>query len=542
MLSPYTTHLKQQPALADLPFDRLSNVIQEAVKWGLLSPDPEIPSFLHLQPVLPYFLRNRSSSEDQQPQRIAVEKAFLDFYRELSQQLYTLITLKEADKKQFGLLLTHFEYENLLTELRFALREKASVIDPYGLLNEYLNFQQDHERGQEIDRQVVQFFETLSEEDLSGSLGKEFIFVLGATANRQLELKQYELAMKSYQKVLQMLEKVEVKLRQVLQANTYQQLGTVAQEQQKWQDAEVYYQQALQIKIECNKRYGQASTYHNLGIVAQEQRKWQDAEAYYQQALQIYVEYNDRYWQARTYHNLGIVAQRQQKWQNAEDYYQQALHIKIEYNDRYGQTSTYHQLGRLAQEQRKWQDAEDYYQQALHIKIEYNDRYGQASTYHQLGGLAQEQCKLQDAEAYYQQALQIYIEYNDRYKQGHTYHNLGVVAQEQCKLQEAEAYYQQALQIFIEYNDSYSQAHTYRGLGIVAREQGKWLEAQELFIQSLSIWQQYDDIHNSSIALNSLARLWQASHDASIVERVASLLKMSQEEAEKLLQDFISGA
>ncbi len=504
MLDAYTTHLKQQSVLADLPFDRLSDVIQEAVKWGLLIPDPNIPQFLRLQPVLPYFLRLRSSSQDQQPQRIAIEKAFQDLYQELSQDLAALITSKEADEREVGLLLIHFEYENLLTALRFALREKASVIDPYGLLNEYLNFQQDHERGQAIDRQVVQFFETLSEEDLSGSLGKEFISVLGTTANRQIRLKQYDLAMKSYQNVLQKLEKLDIEEKQ--------------------------------------RRMWQAGTYHNLGIVAEEQRQWQEAEGYYQQALQIFIEYNDRYGQAGTYHNLGIVAEEQRQWQEAEGYYQRALQIDRKHNDRYEQASTYHQLGMIAQEQGQWQEAEGYYQQALQIKLEYNDRYGQASTYHQLGVIAREQGQWQEAEGYYQQALQIKLEYNDRYGQAGTYHNLGVVAQVQRKWQEAEGYYQQALQIYVESNDRYEQARPYNNLGGLAQEQGQWQEAQELFIQSLSIFLEYDDTYNSSIALNGLARLWQASHDASIVERVASLLKMSQEEAEKLLQDIISGA
>ena len=81
-------------------------------------------------------------------------------------------------------------------------------------------------------------------------------------------------------------------------------------------------------------------TYHQLGIVAQEQRQWEQAEQYYQQALQIYIEYNDRYAQARTYHQLGIVAQEQRQWEQAEQYYQQALQIFIEYNDRYAQAAS----------------------------------------------------------------------------------------------------------------------------------------------------------------------------------------------------------
>ena len=36
-------------------------------------------------------------------------------------------------------------------------------------------------------------------------------------------------------------------------------------------------------------------TYHQLGTVAQEQRKWEQAQAYYLIALETYVAYNDDY-------------------------------------------------------------------------------------------------------------------------------------------------------------------------------------------------------------------------------------------------------
>ena len=187
----------------------------------------------------------------------------------------------------------------------------------------------------------------------------------------------------------------------------------MAQEQRKFEQAEQYYQQALQIKIEYNDRYNQASTYHQLGIVAQEQRsssrpssttsrpcssrsssttatprpaptislgsvaqeqrKFEQAQQYYQQALQLYIEYNDRYEQARTYHQLGIVAQEQRKFEQAEQYYQQALQISIEYDDRYEQASTYHQLGRVAEEQRQWDKAREYFLRALETYVAYQD-------------------------------------------------------------------------------------------------------------------------------------------------------------------------
>src|SRR5947208_6651302 len=57
-LDNYTSHLRQQPVLATLEFERWPEVLKEAANWGLLSPDPKIPRFLRLQPIFPYFLRN----------------------------------------------------------------------------------------------------------------------------------------------------------------------------------------------------------------------------------------------------------------------------------------------------------------------------------------------------------------------------------------------------------------------------------------------------------------------------------------------------
>jgi tetratricopeptide (TPR) repeat protein len=80
-------------------------------------------------------------------------------------------------------------------------------------------------------------------------------------------------------------------------------LGRVAQELREFEQARVYYQQALDIFIEFCDRYSQASSYHQLGRVAQELREFEQAKAYYQQALDIFIEFCDRYSQARTYHN-----------------------------------------------------------------------------------------------------------------------------------------------------------------------------------------------------------------------------------------------
>jgi len=375
-LSNYTEKLRQQPILADLPFEQWESVLQEATNWGLLSPHPDAPFILRLQPIFPYFLRNHLQSQPDYQE--AIDIAFRQHYDEIGGALVNLFESKEADDKQLGQVLVPFEYENLSKALDLALITQVSIENPYKALSYYLDTTQDHAQGLALSEGVLVRLENYPAETLQGQLGAEFVGVLDDIAKRQLLLKQYTPAAHSYQKALELIENladINEKQRGGMNASVYHQLGNVAQEQHQWQAAEQYYQKTLAIYIEFNEKYEQAGTYHQLGRVAQEQHQWQAAEHCYQKALAIYVEINDRYSQARTYHNFGYVAQEQQQWQAAEQYYQKALAIKIEFNEKYEQASTYHNLGLVAQEQQQWQQAKDYFLKALNTYVEFDDSH-----------------------------------------------------------------------------------------------------------------------------------------------------------------------
>jgi tetratricopeptide (TPR) repeat protein len=498
-LPQYTEQLKAQPAMAALHFERWQEVMQEAADWGLLAPHPAGGPFLRLQPILPYFLRQRLAQKGMEGVRQAVEAAFRQHYDGLGGAMYNLCQSKDAQEKQLGLFLVKLEYENLHTALFLALGAQVSILNLYAPLKLYLDAAQDQRGGLRLGEAVFEQLQTCPADVLSGQLGAEFVAVLDDIARRQLLLKQYTLAVAAYQKALEI-----------------------------WLSNQSSPPELI--------KQGSANIYHQLGRVAEEQRQWTQAEGYYQQALGIFIEFNDRNGQASTYHQLGMVAQEQRQWAQAEGNYQQALGIKIEFNDRYGQASTYHQLGIMAWEQRQWREAQAYYQQALAIMIEFNDRYGQAKTYHQLGRVAQEQRQWREAQAYYQQALGIYIEFNDRYGQASTYHQLGMVAQEQRQWAQAEKYYQQALAIMIEFNDRYAQASTYHQLGRVAQEQRQWAQAKQYFLTALVIYAPDPQENNFAIVFGSLARLWQESQDETLPAAVAGVLEVTEAEARELLK------
>ncbi|MEO6888932.1 MAG: tetratricopeptide repeat protein [Ktedonobacteraceae bacterium] len=378
MLEAYSDRLKQQPALATLPFEHWPQVIQEAKNWGLLSPDPAIPAYLRIQPTLPYFLRARLSLPEQAEILQAIETAFREHYNVLGNVLYDFLTSKEPEDRLRGKVLAGLEYENLVTALNLALAAQVSIARSYFALSKYLDATQDHQRGLELAQEVANRLQIYPIEKLSGPLGYEYVRVIDNIAMRQLLLKKFEDAEASYQKALSMLHEnsdldTETKKRQ--SGFLYHQLGIVAEEQRHWTEAETYLQQALQIKIDFDDRYSQASTYHHLGMVAQEQRHWSQAETYLQQALQITIDFDDRYNQAGTYHHLGVVAQEQRHWTQAETYLQQALQIYIDFDDRYNQARTYQGLGVVAYEQQQWSQAGAYYLQALEIFVAYQDAY-----------------------------------------------------------------------------------------------------------------------------------------------------------------------
>jgi len=320
----YTEKLREQPALAHLPFDRWDEVLREAINWGLLSPHPNMPGFLRLHPIFPYFLRSRLRTEKNAEVKQAVETAFYKYYDGMSSAMLELFESQEPLQRQLGQSLVRLEYENLFTALNLALKAQVSILNLCVCLSEYIDTTQDHHRGLELGETVLVRLEDYPNEILEGPLGAGLVGVIDEIGSRQLNLKLYTAAKVSYQRALRILsgqKALDAEIREKVKAGILHQLGRVAEKQRQWKQAEDYYNKALKIDIEFNDQYEQARTYHQLGIVAQEQRQWKQAEEYYSKALEINIDLNNRRSQASTYHNLGIVAQKQRQWKQAEQYY-----------------------------------------------------------------------------------------------------------------------------------------------------------------------------------------------------------------------------
>jgi len=275
---------------------------------------------------------------------------------------------------------------------------------------------------------------------------------------------------------------------------------------------------------------------NQLGKTHQSIREFDQAKLYFQEAIELSGELGDQRSEAEVLYELGIVYFRERNFQQARLFFEKSLNLKTHLGDRRNSAANYHLLGMVAQDLRDYEEARQNYQQALAIKIEFNDRYSQASTYHQLGNVAYLLRDYAEARQNYQQALAIYIEFNDRYSQAGTYHQLGNVAYLLRDYEEARQNYQQALAIYIEFNDRYGQAGSYGQLGLLAEAENNFTEAGQNLLQALAIFAQFQDQHSVEITVNNLSRLYQATQDQSLLEAMAKILGTTVEEIKPMLE------
>jgi len=90
-------------------------------------------------------------------------------------------------------------------------------------------------------------------------------------------------------------------------AETYHQLGTLAELRGELDEAESWCRRSLEIAEALNNRPGMADTYHVLGMVAQGRGKLDEAESWYRKSLEIEEALNNRLRMAITYSALGIL-------------------------------------------------------------------------------------------------------------------------------------------------------------------------------------------------------------------------------------------
>jgi len=251
--------------------------------------------------------------------------------------------------------------------------------------------------------------------ELDSTAGMLWFFFVSAQAQREVYSGRFDTAERTCHEILRMLQVEQASPRQ--QGNIaliYRQLGTVADDRGRVEEAADWYARALAIFEELDDRLGMADGYHQLGITAQHRGRLDEAADWYARALAIREELGDRPNAANDYHQLGIVAHDRGQLDEAADWFARALAICEELGDRPNAGKIYRQLAKVAHDRGRLDEAADWYARALAIYKELDDQlgmaescYGMAESYQQLGKVAKHEGRAEEAAGWYARALAI---------------------------------------------------------------------------------------------------------------------------------------
>jgi tetratricopeptide (TPR) repeat protein len=132
-------------------------------------------------------------------------------------------------------------------------------------------------------------------------------------------------------------------------ANTYHQLGTLAQARGSYDEAARQYQRALDINERLGNQLGMANTYHQLGTLAQIRGDYDEATRQYQLSLDIDERLGNQAGMATSYSILGIMEAQRSHAELSITWHLKALAIRL----RLGLPEAIMDLGSISAHRRK---------------------------------------------------------------------------------------------------------------------------------------------------------------------------------------------
>jgi tetratricopeptide (TPR) repeat protein len=446
LLEEYREDLLKDKSVQALGQINLAAALDQAIALGLASPHPQLRYLVQVQPILPWFLRNRLQADP--ALRAATFQAHYQYYRRASVTFREMIQTQDNPLERAHIRLgIRAEYANCVAALMHGLTTGQRITSIALMLDAYLIQVNQHEARRKLFDTAINSYPRPANQDQQGGL-----------------------------------------------ATLHNLAGRAAYSQGRLDDALSHFESELQLWKAADDRNAQGVTYHHLGMVAHGQQRHDDAEACYQEAIGIHQQFGDQESTAQSYLQLGHIALEHRRYAEAKGNYQKALNIWQAFGKRVDVAHARYQLGRLAQEIRRYAEAEANYRKALGIFLQFDLRYHAAITYHQLGNVALSRGQPADAEGNYRKALDFQLELEDQHAAAGTYFQLGALAKDQERYSEAESHCRKALSISLDVGDRVGAALAHRLLGMIAQEQGQYTQAEASYQIALQFYSEHDPL------------------------------------------------
>ena len=255
-----------------------------------------------------------------------------------------------------------------------------------------------------------------------------------------------------------------------------------------------------------------AATLHNLGVIAADRGRYEDAAPLYNASLEIERKLGDQSGVATTLHQLAMIEGRRGNYEEARNLYDQSLTIKRKLGDQSGIATTLGQLAIMEYSKGNYEEAKKLYDEVKATFEKLGDQSRIATTLHQLAMIEQDKGNYEEARNLYDQSLTIKRKLGDQSGVAKTLHQLAMIEQDKGNYEEAKKLYNESLEIERKLGDQSGIAATLGQLGRMAEEDGNFELAEKHYQQALQIFEKLGEKPYVELAKKDLERIRQRKH------------------------------
>ena len=150
-------------------------------------------------------------------------------------------------------------------------------------------------------------------------------------------------------------------------AQCYSQMGISYFFQYQYENAQLYYQKAIDLYLKTNNKKELAGVLINQGIVYTYINKNDEAEKNYLNALNIYQEENNIAGLSPTYNSLAKIYYAKKDYEKAIQYYKQSEFYSLQSNNLFNLIPIYNSLAIVYKELKKYDEAKNYSNKSIDI-------------------------------------------------------------------------------------------------------------------------------------------------------------------------------
>ena len=468
------THVTQGPEYASIMGEEMGwgacrTFLREAQHNAVL--ESVSPSVYLMSNDVTEFLRRQLDRHLTESQVAALERVFLRVYADMGDYFMENLAADEAEATVTGVLA---EEANLLRALDLA-RAAGDWESVQLLFQPLAQVYKMQERVLELRRLrldlVTEVGEDPSEAESKGAAGL-WLYLQGTELTDTIARNELDDAEGIARRVLAYLESKDDPEHHAQVASVQHDLGMVEQGKGRLDEAEEWYQKALETNESQGNEAESADGYHQLGLIAQTRRRFEEAGEWHRKALEIRERLEDLAEVAGECYQLGLVAEATFSLQEAADWHHRSRTACENAGDKHGEARACHRLGIVAQTGFDYEEASSWYQRAMLIYEELGDESLGAEDFYQMGVLAVNRYDYEEAEGWLRQALGVFQNQEKEQAVANAYHHLGVAAHGRRRAREAEEHYQKALEIMVR-NEAYAPAAvTWGQLGLLFERAG----------------------------------------------------------------------